>query len=88
MRAATTPATMPAMDLVLKGLDEGGDATRVPNGVVDPGFVAGVVTDGVLGDVPDGVLGGVSDEEFVLPGGDGVLEGLLTFAANFIPSAQ
>ena len=77
MRAATTPATMPAMDLVLKGLDEGGDATRVPNGVVDPGFVAGVVT--------DGVLGGVSDEELVLPGGDGVLEGSLTFAANSIP---
>ena len=82
MRAATTPATMPAIDLVLKGADEGGDGIRVTNGVSDPGFVADDVPDGVLGDVPDGVLGDV------VSGGGGVLEGSLTVAANFIPSSQ
>ena len=91
MRAATTPATMPAIDLVLKGADEGGDATRVTNGVSDPaGFVAGDVPDGGLGDVPDVVSGGGGcDEELVVPdSGGGVLEGSLTFAANFIPIPQ
>jgi hypothetical protein len=99
VRAATTPATMPAIDLVLKGADEGGVASRVPNGVSDP--VAGDVLDGVLGDVPDGVfgdvfdggLGDVSDGALgavtvVVSGGGGVLEGSLTVAANFIPSSQ
>lgn len=91
MRAATTPATMPAIDLVLKGADEGGVASRVPNGVSDP--VAGDVLDGVLGDVFDGGLGDVSDGALgavtvVVSGGGGVLEGSLTVAANFIPSSQ
>jgi hypothetical protein len=83
VRAATTPATMPAIDLVLKGGDEGGVASRVPNGVSDP--VAGDVPDGGLGDVSDGALGAVA---VVVSGGGGVLEGSLTVAANFIPSSQ
>jgi len=82
---------MPAIDLVLKGADEGGVASRVPNGVSDP--VAGDVLDGVLGDVFDGGLGDVSDGALgavtvVVSGGGGVLEGSLTVAANFIPSSQ